>query len=224
VEHDKIWAPASFWTGHRRLAILGPMTTDDALLEVLDQARRLGALGPAPVDDHVRHAQRFLRALADVDGPVLDLGSGGGVPGLVIAASRPDLHLTLLDAQARRIAFLDAAIASLGLGERVHAVHARAEDLAHDPAHRGRYGAVTARSFGPPAVVAECAVAFLRRSGLLLVSEPPDEPDRWPQEGLDHFGLRARGATDGIQVLEASDPCPATVPRRPGIPAKRPRF
>lgn len=200
------------------------MTDDDDLTQVLEEARRLGALGPGPVADHVRHAQRFLHALTGVYGPVLDLGSGGGVPGLVIATTRADLDITLVDAQARRVAFLDEAITALGLDGHTRAIHGRAEDLAHDPALRGTYAAVTARSFGPPAVVAECGVGFLRPNGVLLVSEPPDASDRWPREGLASFGLEVRGASEGIQVLEATHACPAEIPRRPGIPAKRPRF
>ena len=200
------------------------MRADDPLLSVLEEARRLGALGPGPVEDHVHHAQRFLRALADVRGPVLDLGSGGGVPGLVIATMRADLEVTLVDAQARRVTFLDDAIVALGVEGHTRAIHGRAEDLAHRPELRGQFAAVTARGFGPPAVVVECAVGFLRPAGLVLVSEPPGRPDRWPSEGLAGFGLRALGSGDGIQVLEATQPCAVSVPRRPGIPAKRPRF
>ena len=55
------------------------------LTAVLERARALGALGPGPVEDHITHAQRFVDALADQTGRVLDLGSGGGIPGLVIA-------------------------------------------------------------------------------------------------------------------------------------------
>ncbi len=193
------------------------------LTAVLERARALGALGPGPVEDHITHAQRFVDALADQTGRVLDLGSGGGIPGLVLAVARPDLRITLLDAQARRIAFLDEAIDLLKLDE-VTARHGRAELLAHDPAHRGRYGAVTARSFGPPAVTAECAAGFLEVGGRLLVSEPPGDSDRWPSAGVAALGLEVGPRVEGIQVLRSTSPCPDRWPRRDGVPAKRPLF
>ena len=193
------------------------------LTSVLERARALGALGPGPVEDHIAHAQRFVDALAGRTGRVLDLGSGGGIPGLVIAVARPDLHITLLDSQARRIAFLDEAIDALGLID-VTAHHGRAEVLAHDPEHRGRYGAVTARSFGPPSVTAECAAGFLEVGGRLLVSEPPDDPDRWPADRLAELGLEVGARPEGLQVLLATSACPDRWPRRDGMPAKRPLF
>ncbi len=76
------------------------------LLAVLERARRLGVLGPGPVLDHVVHAQGFIDVLADLPegSVVVDLGSGGGIPGLVIAEARPDLRVLLLDSLERRIA------------------------------------------------------------------------------------------------------------------------
>lgn len=212
------------WTGPGTGGHPDAMDSRERLVTVLEDARRSGALGPGPVADHIEHAAGFVHALEDIHGPVLDLGSGGGVPGLVIAEARPDLELTLVDAQARRVAFLIEAIATLELSDRVRALHGRAEELAHLDAHRGVYAAVTARSFGPPGVVAECGVGFLRPHGVLLVSEPPATPDRWPRDGLAVFGLTALGAVKGVQRLQASEPCDDRVPRRPGIPAKRPRF
>ncbi len=214
------------WTDGARVGTvptMHPDTEPQDLARVLDEARDLGALGPGPVEDHIAHAQRFVDGLTGVTGRVLDLGSGGGVPGLVIALARPDLQLTLLDAQARRVAFLDHAIEVLGLST-VTTRHARAEVLAHDPGHRGTYGAVTARSFGPPAVVAECAAGFLCTGGRLLVSEPPNQPDRWPSESVEQLGLQVGPRRDGIQVLRASRSCPDRFPRRDGIPTKRPLF
>ena len=190
---------------------------------MLERARDLGALGPGPVEDHITHAQRFVDSLTDSTGRLLDLGSGGGIPGLVIALARPDLRITLLDSQARRVAFLDEAIDSLGLSH-VTAHHGRAEVLARDPDHRASYAAVTARSFGPPAVTAECAAGFLEVGGHLLVSEPPGHPNRWPSEQVGELGLEVGPRHDGIQLLRATSPCPDRWPRRDGMPAKRPLF
>ena len=197
---------------------------DGELLAVLERARALGVLGPVPVHDHVAHAESFLRSLRTVTGRVVDLGSGGGLPGLVIARARPDLELVLLDAQERRIALLEEGVTALGLADRVHCLLARAEAVGRDPAHRGRYDAVCARSFGPPAVVAECAAPLLRVEGLLIVSEPPGGGDRWPAAGVATVGLGPAAASDGVVTLRQGTPCPERYPRRIGVPAKRPLF
>jgi len=111
----------------------------------------------------------------------------------------------------------------------VAVVEARAEDAARRPELRERFDAVVARSFGPPAVTAECAVGFLRVGGRLVVSEPPaDEAGdgvRWPVGPLADlgFGPPEPGAAPGASfvVLEKAD-TDERWPRRVGVPAKRP--
>jgi 16S rRNA (guanine527-N7)-methyltransferase len=197
---------------------------DDRLLAQLERSRQLGFLGPGPVDAHLRHSEAYLGALVDVTGTVVDLGSGGGVPGLVVAVARPDLHLVLVDAMAKRCRFLVEAARALDLDAEV--VEGRAEEIGRS-AWRGRADAVIARSFGPPAVTAECAAPLLRVGGWLVVSEPPEATSRWPAGDLAVLGLQpADRCIDGVtlQVLAQVAPCPARFPRRTGIPAKRPLF
>ena len=196
----------------------------DALLAQLERSRQLGFLGPGPVDAHLRHSEAYLGALQGITGTVVDLGAGGGVPGLVVAVARPDLHLVLLDAMAKRCRFLEEAVATLGL--RAEVVEGRAEEIARS-GWRGQVDAVIARSFGPPAVTAECAAPLLRVGGRLVVSEPPEVASRWSAAELSVLGLRptARPTTSAtLQVLEQIAPCPDRYPRRTGIPAKRPLF
>lgn len=198
-----------------------------ALREVLERARRLGVLGPGPIDDHLVHAQGFVAALADVPAGtrVIDLGSGGGLPGLVIGEARPDLPLVLLDSLERRCALLREAVVHLGWTDRCEVVEGRAEEVGRDPEWRAASGAVTARSFGPPATLAECAAPLLVEGGLLVVSEPPGAPERWPSEGLVRLGLVDEGVgAGGIRRLRQVAACPAEFPRRVGLPAKRPLF
>lgn len=203
------------------------MTT---LLEILRRAQDLGMFGPGAVEGQLAHAEAFVElALADADEPpwpFLDLGSGGGLPGLVLA-QRPGAEGTLLDAQQRRAEFLTEAVAALTLAGRIVVVAGRAEDIARDPKHRGRYGLVTARSFGPPAVTAECAVGFLRAGGRLAVSEPPGgAPTRWSAPALETLGLSpprfAYHAGASVALLDHPGQTSPRWPRRPGIPAKRP--
>lgn len=201
----------------------------DGLREVLTESRRLGFLGPGPIEDHVVHAMGFL-PLVGAASDILDLGSGGGLPGLVLMTQLPDASFVLLDASTRRCEFLRWAVERLGLVGRTTVVCGRAEELAHDPQLRGSFPVVVSRSFGAPAVTAECAVGFLDAPGArLLVSEPPGAvEERWPAAGLDSLGLRPgdrlRTEHSTIQVLELVSMPPPTVPRRVGIPSKRPRF
>ena len=166
------------------------------LLVQLERARTVGFLGPGPVAEHITHTGGFLAALAEVTGTVVDLGSGGGVPGLVIGVARPDLTLVLLEATAKRCRFLEAAVQALGLDARV--VEGRAEVLGHGDL-RGTADGVVARSFGAPAATAECAAPLLRLGGILVVSEPPaPAADRWPPEGLALLGLGRGVPVPGI--------------------------
>jgi 16S rRNA (guanine527-N7)-methyltransferase len=203
------------------------MNPSAPLLEVLERARSLGVLGPGPVADHVSHADRFVQAVAGLPegSRVLDLGSGGGVPGLIIAEECPHLTVVLLDSMQRRVTLLVEAVERLGWEARVSAVLARAETYGRDDSVRGSFDAVTARSFGPPAAVAECGAPLLRVGGVVIVSEPPDQPDRWPAAGLEPLGMCAEPvAIQGLQVLRQVEECPERFPRRDGVPAKRPLF
>jgi 16S rRNA G527 N7-methylase RsmG len=152
--------------------------------------------------------------LRDFDN-LLDLGSGGGVPGLVIAAARPEAAVVLLDASERRTDWLRRAVSRLGWTERVRVVTARAEVLGRDASWRSSQDAVVARGFGRPAVTAECAAPFLRIGGRLVVSEPPRvHGDRWPSAALAELGLHRVPWSDGAYaVFEQTMRCPAGVPR-----------
>jgi 16S rRNA (guanine527-N7)-methyltransferase len=202
------------------------VTPDPELLAQLERARSLGFFGPGPVVDHLEHAAGFTAALHDVTGRVVDLGSGGGVPGLPLALARPDLTVVLVDATAKRCRFLEDAVAALELGDRVTVVEGRAEVLGRGEL-RGTVDAVVARSFGPPAATAECAAPLLRIGGRLVVSEPPEGPPRWPAAGLRTLGmapLELLAIRPRLQVLTQISACPDEYPRRDGLPAKRPLF
>jgi len=198
-----------------------------ALLDVLGEARGPGLLGPGPVEEQVAHTRALAGLVGAPPGRFLDLGSGGGIPGLVLAVDWSDARAVLLDAHRRACTFLQRAVPRLGLEERVAVACGRAEELARAPDLRGRFELVVARAFGRPAVTAECAVGFLEPGGRLVVSEPPGSPaGRWDPAALGTLGLsapiirRAAGATAAI--LELEGPAPERWPRRNGVPAKRP--
>lgn len=179
------------------------------------------------------HAAGFA-AVVEAEGGELpsravDLGSGGGVPGLPLALRFGACRWALVESGVRRAAFLREAVVRLELGARVEVVEARAEEVGRSPAWRGSVDLVVARGFGPPAAVAECAAPLLRVGGRAVISEPPGgEPGRWAGDGLAALGLAAiRSTTAGgaaYQVLSQVAPCPERFPRRVGVPAKRPLF
>jgi 16S rRNA (guanine527-N7)-methyltransferase len=209
------------------------VTVADGLEAVLERSRSLGFLGPGSLRVQAEHAAGFAAGPGPAPGRFLDLGSGGGVPGLVLAGLWPDAEGVLLDASERRCAFLAEAIDHLGLAGRVRVVRARAEEAGRSADLRGSMDVVTARGFGPPPVTAECGAPFLRVGGRLVVSEPPDggadEPpaSRWPAEGLATVGLapdRAWSEPYRYRSFVAVAACPARYPRRVGVPGKRPLF
>jgi 16S rRNA (guanine527-N7)-methyltransferase len=207
------------------------------LHQLLSEARAAGFLGPGPIERQLEHAEGFAaiaRRLAPA-GPatLVDLGSGGGLPGLVVARGWPEASVALLEANGRRAAFLRRAVDRLGLAGRVTVLEERAEVCGRQEGLRAGFDGALARSFGRPAVVAECAAPLLRVGGWLVVSEPPrtrpeaDEGSRWPATELLQLGLEPAEVVHEdfeYRTLRQTGPCPDRFPRRNGIPAKRPLF
>jgi 16S rRNA (guanine527-N7)-methyltransferase len=197
-----------------------------ALTEILLASQNLGFLGPGPIDAQIDRSLAF-GLLFDAPAHALDLGSGGGLPGLVLALLWPATLWTLLDGSVKRTDFLRQVTADHGLSTQIRIVPERAELAGRGPL-RGTQELVVSRGFGPAAVAAECAAPFLRPGGTLAVAEPPGgAPDRWPAEHLAILGLRPlRSLTEpvALQFLEQVVPCPEQFPRRVGIPLKRPLF
>lgn len=201
----------------------------------LRDARARGLLGPGPIDRHVEHARGFAavyEAVAVEPSPrrALDLGSGGGVPGLVLSETWTSAEIVLLDGSVRRASFLRKVVSDCALEGRVSVVGTRAETAGHDAEWREGFDLVVARSFGPPGVTAECGSPFLREGGWLVVSEPPDEAElggRCAEDGLAMVGL-----SPALQIVRAFryaafqrvGSCPAAYPRRLGVPNRRPLF
>ncbi len=193
------------------------------LEEVLNRAWHLGFLGPGSIRVQARHAEAYLDGLPAA-GLVIDLGSGGGVPGLVLADLRPDLGFVLVDSNVRRTAHLRWAVGLLGWGERVDVVLGRAEDVARGEL-AGTIDGVVARSFGPRSSVCECAAPLMRIGGRLVVSEPP-ERRAWPADAMRELGLTQEetSASVGVVVLRKVAETPARFPRAWRQQMKKPLF
>ena len=180
-------------------------------------AHVLDALSALPL---LRH--RGVRAL-------LDLGSGGGYPGLPLAIALPAERALLVDSIGKKARFLATAVVGLGLADRVDVAAERAETLAADPRHRGRWPAVTARAVASLADLIELAFPLLAPGGVLVAwkrSEIGQERER---------AMPALAALGGgtLEIIEAAPPAPAghilvvcrkagrTAPAWPRSPAER---
>ncbi|MBT5206717.1 MAG: hypothetical protein HOH21_04505 [Acidimicrobiaceae bacterium] len=150
----------------------------------------------------------------------IDLGTGGGVPGLVLATLTANRWI-LVDRGDRRCTFLRWAVRELDIADRVE-VHAMdAVEVARGDL-RGRVGLVTARSFAAPGPTAECAAPLLAPEGVLVVSEPPGDKvealNRWVTEALGQLGLADMGGwrhgEAGYRAMRSSGTCPQRFPRR----------
>lgn len=204
----------------------------DWLLGALEEARERGYLGPGPIGPQVLHAEGFAASWESLShappARFLDLGAGGGLPGLVLA-DRWDSPAVLLDSVAQRTGFLIQVLGRDGAPTHVEVVTGRAENVARIPEFERTFDLVVARSFGAPAVTAECAARFVDVGGWLIVAEPPrpDEAIRWPRKPLEALGWRPHAAVRhgaAFQILRKVADTPEEYPRAVGRPAKRPLY
>ncbi len=201
-------------------------------MDALEESKARGFLGPQPIERQIRHAEGFARCW-DQSSPtppaaLMDLGSGGGLPGLVLV-ERWGCRAVFLDSMLKRCAYLREVVADPRAPGSSDVVCERAEVAARDVTYEGAFDLVTARSFGPPAVTVECAARFLKVGGVLIVSEPPPKAGeiRWAEPGLARIGFSLREIVrfeSGYAVLFKERPTPAEFPRSSGTPKKKPVF
>jgi 16S rRNA (guanine527-N7)-methyltransferase len=164
----------------------------------------------------------------------LDLGSGGGLPGIPLALARPDVRWTLVDSVRKKADILRGFASDLGL-RSVTVVAERAEVLGQSPDHRERYGFVAARACAPLPVLVELALPLTATGGSLIawkgpLSDDDDELRRGrmaaAQLGGGPIVVQTAGAEalggHTLVIIGKERPTPPRVPRRPGEPARRP--
>jgi 16S rRNA (guanine527-N7)-methyltransferase len=160
---------------------------------------------------------------------LLDVGTGGGVPGLVLAIARPEMSVTLLDATGKKVRFLADAAAELGL-TRVSAIQGRAEELAHDHEHRESYDVVTARAVARLATLAELTLPFARSGGRVILPKGATASEELSEAcfAIGVLGGKARPLAPAIiegtcvVVVDKERRTPEEYPRRTGVPKKLP--
>jgi 16S rRNA (guanine527-N7)-methyltransferase len=193
---------------------------------VLAANRRLNLTGAKDGTAFAAHIADALTLAAAVVGPLIDVGSGNGVPGIPLALAT-GVRVTLLEPIKKRATFLAGALTQLGLeGE---AVAGRAEDVARDPAYRERFGTATARAVSSAPTVAELTVPFLAVGGRALLQrgalETPERnavTDAALVLGAELVEERSLDGERRVLVLEKRTPTGPRFPRKNGVPAKRP--
>ena len=159
---------------------------------------------------------------------VIDLGSGGGLPGIPLAISMPDVQFTLVEATGKKAKFLERAVAELALSN-VRVINDRAETLGQDLLnHRQRYDIVTARAVGKLTVLVELAVPLARVGGHVLAIKGGSAKSEIKQAKRAmhllhcHVSNTVKTPTGTVVVIEKLRECPKLYPRRPGEPRRSP--
>lgn len=158
---------------------------------------------------------------------VLDVGSGGGLPGIPIALARPDLAITLLEATQKKAHRLEGFVLALDL-PRTRVISERAETLAHRPAHRQRYQVVVTRAVARLPALLELTLPFLQKGGVLLAMKGQTAPSEIAESAraLQKLGggqVQKKKTDEGwiVRVIKEED-TKRSFPRPPGHPAKTP--
>jgi 16S rRNA G527 N7-methylase RsmG len=176
------------------------MTDDTRLLAALAVIQARGAIGERSLVDAIEHADRFVELIGADARSLVDLGSGGGLPALVIAWRRPDVKVTMIERRATRADLLRRATISLGLAGRTEVLDVDVSAVCDSaPA---QFDVVTARSFGDVPTTTRFIDALLAADGTALVSEPPtDRTAVWASALMAYPTLVDTGVYQGIRKL-----------------------
>lgn len=161
----------------------------------------------------------------------VDLGTGGGLPGLVLALRYPSTTWILIDSTTKKVEAVSAFAEALGL-DNVVVIHGRAEELAWDPHHRGLHDGVVSRAVAPLPALLELSRGFLRDGGTLAAIKGPGVEDEMARAetarrtlALGPFHRHPISAGDratAVVTMRAQGPPPSRFPRRTGVPAATP--
>lgn len=163
----------------------------------------------------------------------IDIGTGGGFPGIPIAISCPNYQVTLLDSVRKKMLLLDEIVTALNL-KNVKTLTGRAEEIGQDRNQRESYDLAAIRAVGLPSVCAEYALPFLKLGGIAILYR-----GQWSEEETEYLSLTAQKLGGKIKeivslqtpltqsirhciYIEKKEPTPAQYPRRVGIPTKKP--
>ena len=208
---------------------MGISVKDSRLSELARLISEWPGLVSGPADHLVEDSLVLLEHLDDAK-TLVDVGSGGGLPGLPLKIVRPDIAVTLVEADSGKAAFLVQACARLGLTD-VEVLARRAEDVGHDARYRESFDVAVARALAPLPTLVELCLPLVRIGGKLLAQKTDKEKVGAAERALRLLGgsldavsaapstARAAGT---VVVISKTAATPAIYPRRPGVPARKP--
>jgi len=155
---------------------------------------------------------RGIELVAMFEGPIVDVGSGGGVPGIPLAASFPEREVTLLEATGKKCDFLRQ-----WAPPNAHVVQGRAEEQETDV-----FGVAVAKALAPPPTAAEWCLPLVRPGGAAVIWVGPTADADHVARVAAEVGGEPAASPDGFLVLRKVRPTPPGFPRRVGVARKRP--
>lgn len=165
-------------------------------------------------------------------GTLADVGTGAGLPGILLSIALPDVAVTLIDALAKRVSFLREVIGALGLN--AHALHARSEDAGRNPSLRDGFDLVVARAVADTPLLLELALPLAKPGGHFIAYKGPAVEEELARSGkaldalcgrvlrLEKASVPGRDWDHRLLVVEKTAPTPASYPRKAGTPVKKP--
>jgi 16S rRNA (guanine527-N7)-methyltransferase len=208
---------------------MGISVMDSRLVELARMIEAWPGLVSAPAAGLIDDSLVLLDFLGDAK-RLVDVGSGGGLPGLALKLARPDLHVTLVESDQRKAAFLLQAAARLQLDD-VEVVGRPAEEVGQDMRYRESFDVSVARALAPMPVLVELCLPLVRLGGRLLAQKTEKEDVSRATHAIDVLGgsldsvvaARSGARSEGTVVIVSKVAAtPAEYPRRPGVPRRRP--
>ena len=157
---------------------------------------------------------RVSSSCAGFDGPIVDVGSGGGTPGIPLAASLPDREVTLLEAERRKTEFLQQWTEEL---PNLGVVWGRAEEQPVET-----FGVAVAKALAQPPVAAEWCLPLVEEGGAAILWVGPSADEEAVSRAAERLAGELEESPPGFFVLRKTGPTPPGFPRRPGMAKKRP--
>ncbi len=182
---------------------------------------------------HFYDSLTCLRAIPPEAQSLIDIGCGAGLPGIPLKIMLPGLKLVLADSVGKKVEFCRMAAQGLGLTD-VTALHARAEDLGQDKAHREQYDWAVARAVAPLPVLAEYLLPLVRVGGSMLAQKGSSAAGELEQANkairtlgggqaqMDTFELPVTHDQRALIQIVKEENTPAQYPRKAGTPSKKP--
>jgi 16S rRNA (guanine527-N7)-methyltransferase len=197
---------SSIRTDDRLERWLGRLITTPGLTAIEDpaEARRV----------HLEESLAVVPFVERFEGTIVDVGSGGGAPGIPVAASLPGREVVLLESNGRKCGFLESVAHDF---PNVRVVRGRAEEQETD-----RFGVALAKALAPPPVAAEWCLPLVRPEGaVIMLVGPTVDPDPVARVSA-RLGGGPPEVHPGVILVPKRAPTPAGFPRRPGMARKRP--